>query len=77
MSESIETSEAEALPITLLPGPVSQEQTAALIREGAEALIWEAAMAGLLVNITTQPLQPLAMGNVHLVVDVRPARGHY
>lgn len=77
MTDSLETSEAEAMPITLLSAPANHEQSAAQIREAAEALIWEAGLAGLIVTIETVPHLPLAMGNVHLVVDVRPARGHY
>lgn len=41
----------------------------------AQALAFVARAAGVHLTIETRSLRPLAMGNVEMVVDVRPARG--
>ena len=46
----------------------SEEQ----IRHQAVQLVEDATNAGVVVTITLEPLQPLAMGNHRMVVDVSP-----
>lgn len=40
----------------------------------AHQLVWDAAQAGMVLRIDLVPRKPFAMGNVQMVVDVRPAR---
>lgn len=46
-----------------------------LVHEAAQRLIELANLAGLVVTIERQPLQPLAMGHAEYVIETRPARG--
>lgn len=43
-----------------------------VIKQRAEELIAEAVQLGVVVTISLQPLQPLAMGNHQMVVEVSP-----
>lgn len=59
------------------PAPAAAQQdvaAATTIEYRAHQLVWDAAQAGMLVRIDLVPRKPLAMGNVQMVVDVRPAR---
>jgi hypothetical protein len=56
------------------PLPESLDDAHKAVRIEAEALIWRALSAGIVLAIETQPLVPLAMGNYALVVSTRIAR---
>lgn len=54
--------------------PETEITTAEQIRSRAQQLIDDAKSASIVVRIDLVPLQPLAMGNLEMVVDVRSAR---
>lgn len=57
------------------PEPVTEESKDILaIKFFIEQAIANAELAGYIITVTQQPLQPLAMGNYKSVVDVRKAR---
>jgi len=45
-----------------------------LIKERAEELVNDAARWGVVLTISLKPLEPLAMGNHEMVVDVQPRK---
>lgn len=51
-----------------------EENDLATIKFFIEQAIASAALAGYVITVTQQPLQPLAMGNYESVVEVRKAR---
>jgi len=47
------------------------------LQQEAQDLIWRAERFGFVIRIDTVSEQPLSMGNVTMVPDIRPARGNY
>lgn len=64
MSENLN----QAVPAT------QEEKDIATVKFFIEQAITNAKLAGYIVTVTQQPLQPLAMGNYKSVVEVRKAR---
>ena len=47
-----------------------------LIKDRAEELVKDAARWGVVLTITLKPLEPFAMGNHEMVVDVQPRKSY-
>lgn len=53
---------------------MTNEIDMALIKERAEELVKDATRWGVVLTITLKPLEPFAMGNHEMVVDVQPRK---
>lgn len=53
---------------------MTTEVDLAIIKERAEQLVQDAVRWGVVLTISLKPLEPLAMGNHKMVVDVQPRK---